>query len=199
GQTSLSDRYIKDHLGSVQKVIRENGTEENEYIYDSFGNIIYQSGTFSNQRLYTSRYYDSESGLYYYRARYYDSNTGRFISEDPIELGSYSLYAYVGNNPINFADPYGLIKIVVPSRYGECMKKVEESYSLNMKICRDRYIKCMDKCLEECSYFSKVACFTNCNLESYLCYFVVELIRLKNELWCHTLYMPVPHPHPDVH
>jgi len=86
GQTELSDRYIKDHLGSVMKVIREYGTAENEYIYDSFGNIIYQSGTLTNPRLYTSRFYDSESGIYYYRARYYDSSTGRFLSEDPLRM-----------------------------------------------------------------------------------------------------------------
>ena len=44
------------------------------------------------------------------RARYYDPVIGRFISEDPIHFagGDVNLYAYVGNNPINFVDPNGL-------------------------------------------------------------------------------------------
>ncbi|MCW1309802.1 MAG: RHS repeat-associated core domain-containing protein [Candidatus Nanoarchaeia archaeon] len=141
GQSSLSDRYIKDHLGSVQRVIRENGVSENEYIYDSFGNIVYQSGTLSNQRLYTSRYYDSESGLYYYRARYYDSNTGRFISEDPaytvmirdVSLYTLNLYFYVNQNPINSIDPLGLFCIPWLPREGG-WENVSESTKRHYKV-----------------------------------------------------------------
>jgi RHS repeat-associated protein len=46
----------------------------------------------------------------YYRARYYDTTAGRFISEDSIGFaGSGSnFYAYVGNNPTDFTDPFGL-------------------------------------------------------------------------------------------
>jgi hypothetical protein len=47
----------------------------------------------------------------YYRARYYDPGVGRFISEDPIGFdgGDPNLYRYVGNSPINFTDPSGLM------------------------------------------------------------------------------------------
>ena len=65
---------------------------------------------FSQPFTFTGREYDPESGLYYYRARYYDASTGRFISKDPIgfEGGDTNLYAYAGNNPVNFVDPTGL-------------------------------------------------------------------------------------------
>ncbi len=59
---------------------------------------------------FQSKYYDSESGLYYYYHRYYDPLRGRFITEDPIGIaGGLNLYRFVNNNPVNFVDPWGLI------------------------------------------------------------------------------------------
>ena len=82
------------------------------YAYDSFGNIL----SVGNPNLiqpytYTGREYDQESRFYYYRARYYDARAGRFISQDPIGLkgGDLNYYRYVGNNPVNRVDPWGLL------------------------------------------------------------------------------------------
>jgi RHS repeat-associated protein len=59
---------------------------------------------------YTGREQDEYTGLYYYRARFYDPQIGRFISEDPIGFrGGINWYAYVGNNPLGFTDPLGLM------------------------------------------------------------------------------------------
>jgi uncharacterized protein RhaS with RHS repeats len=51
-----------------------------------------------------------DEDLYYYRARYYDPTLQRFLSIDPIGFlsGDFNFYRYVGNNPNNFYDPYGL-------------------------------------------------------------------------------------------
>jgi RHS repeat-associated protein len=78
--------------------------------YHSFGRIIQQTGTLSNRFWYTGREWDGEIGLYFYRARYYDPLVGRFIGEDPIGFGAgdINLYRYVGNQPINFIDSFGL-------------------------------------------------------------------------------------------
>jgi RHS repeat-associated protein len=57
------------------------------------------------------QYADGEFGLglHYNRFRYYDPIIGRYISRDPIGVaGGLNLYAYVGNDPINRADPQGL-------------------------------------------------------------------------------------------
>jgi hypothetical protein len=44
-----------------------------------------------------------------YRARYYDPSIGRFLSEDPSDFdGGLNFYAYVGNDPVNWFDPFGL-------------------------------------------------------------------------------------------
>lgn len=61
-----------------------------------------------NVYCYTGRRIDAETGYYYYRARYYDPDMGRFLSADPIGYGDgLNMYAYVGNDPLNFTDPSG--------------------------------------------------------------------------------------------
>jgi hypothetical protein len=43
-------------------------------------------------------------------ADWYDPQTGRFLSQDPIGLaGGVNLYAYAGNNPASYSDPFGLL------------------------------------------------------------------------------------------
>jgi RHS repeat-associated protein len=61
---------------------------------------------------YTAQRIDPETnGLYYYRARHYSPAWGRFLQPDPIgTTGGVNLYAYVGNDPLNFTDPDGLVK-----------------------------------------------------------------------------------------
>jgi len=70
-----------------------------------------QNSSFTQPFTFTGREYDPASGLYYYRARYYDASTGRFINKDPIGFrgGDTNLYRYVGNNPVNWIDPWGLV------------------------------------------------------------------------------------------
>jgi hypothetical protein len=49
----------------------------------------------------------------YDRARYYDGSIGRFSSEDPSEfVASLNFYSYVGANPVNYVDPWGLCRIL---------------------------------------------------------------------------------------
>ena len=99
--------YHADGLGSVTSLTNTNAQPVATYVYDSFGNTTATEGIFNPFR-YTGREQDPETGLYYYRARYYDPTIGRFLSEDPIGFrGGINKYAYVGNRPLNFVDPFG--------------------------------------------------------------------------------------------
>lgn len=101
--------YLQDALGSIVGLSDSTGALVTTYSYDAFG-IVSESGFPTDQPYkYTGRD-DDRTGLYYYRSRYYSPTMRRFISEDPIGLwgDSENFYAYVGNNPVRFIDPYGL-------------------------------------------------------------------------------------------
>ncbi len=106
--------FHPDGLGSIWDLTDAAGTVARSYTYDSFGNILAQPGTVANPYTYTGREADPETGLYFYQARYYDSATGRFTSEDPLGLrgSGNNLYAYVGNQPVDYIDPTGLASFV---------------------------------------------------------------------------------------
>jgi RHS repeat-associated protein len=106
--------FVQDHLGSTSALTDVSGNVVERITYSAYGE---STGSSLTRYQYTGREHDSLTGLYYYRARWYDAQMGRFISEDPIEFaGGMNWYAYVGNNPVNYADPYGLQDRKSPER-----------------------------------------------------------------------------------
>ncbi|ARN56568.1 RHS repeat-associated core domain-containing protein [Sedimentisphaera salicampi] len=62
-----------------------------------------------NPYMFTGRRYDAGTGLYYYRARMYSPKIARFLQTDPLGyFDTINPYAYCGNNPVNYIDPWGL-------------------------------------------------------------------------------------------
>jgi RHS repeat-associated protein len=101
--------FLTDALGSTIALTDDTGAVVTEYTYDPFGSTISTGVASANPFQYTGRERDTATGLYYYRTRYYSSGLHRFISEDRIEITPWeaNLYTYVGNDPVNFVDPYG--------------------------------------------------------------------------------------------
>jgi RHS repeat-associated protein len=131
--------YLNDHLGTPQAVTDGTGKSVWEALYKPFGEAsVHPSSAIVNNFRFPGQYYDAETGLHYNYHRYYDPRTGRYMTPDPLHLGSVhlakgniatvlpafllyeyglsnpqalNLYPYVENNPLNFHDPYGLFSI----------------------------------------------------------------------------------------
>jgi RHS repeat-associated protein len=104
-------RVISDHLGSVRLVVNaSDGTIMQRMRYDEYGQVLEDTNPGSQPFGYAGGLYDSATGLVRFGARDYDPEIGRWLAKDPIgfEGKQLNLYAYVGGNPINAIDPFGL-------------------------------------------------------------------------------------------
>ena len=81
------------------------------YTYDTFGNIISQSGAMIDVFAFrfSTKYFDADCGLYYYGYRHYKPLILRWLTEDPLEENGWvNLYAFNSNSPVHVVDILGL-------------------------------------------------------------------------------------------
>lgn len=116
GTTDQTLFYHCDGKTHIIALTDSSGNIVERYTYDAYGKPSLfdsslkpiASSQFSNPYLFTARYYDRETGLYYYRARYLRPEDGRFIQRDPLrDMYRLILYQYASDNPINYRDPLG--------------------------------------------------------------------------------------------
>jgi RHS repeat-associated protein len=103
---------LTDGLGNISRLIdATDGSLAAEYDYDPYGGPVIERGiaTEACPFRHRTRYYDSESWLYYYGYRYYDPSTTKWISKDPLaEAGGWNLTCFCSNDPVNKMDSLGL-------------------------------------------------------------------------------------------
>lgn len=128
--------YFYDANGNVGQLLDGSGAIAAKYEYDPYGNLTLAGGdaAATNPFRFSTKYFDVETGLYYYGYRYYLPGLGRWASRDPIEeLASDQVrrperptadvvrprmradeqadenpYNFSQNTPLNHVDPVGL-------------------------------------------------------------------------------------------
>jgi RHS repeat-associated protein len=123
--------YHNDHLGTPQKMTDSSGQVVWAADYKPFGEATITVSTITNNLRFPGQYYDAETGLNYNYFRDYNPVIGRYVEKDPIgQRGGFNLYRYVGNNPNNRKDPYGLdpdLRDVITTFIQEALTSVIEN------------------------------------------------------------------------
>ena len=125
--------YHPDHLGSVHSVSDSEGNPYERIEYTPFGEMWIEIREDANTKdlnyipyRFTSKEWDSETGLYSFPARYFEPKLSRWMSADPagfeiidpqenssLLISAANWYSYSENNPVKYKDPDGKLPTVV--------------------------------------------------------------------------------------
>ncbi len=121
-----------DGNGNVSEYLDASGGIVAHYEYSPFGETVVATGPNASDFLhrFSTKYFDPETGLYYYGYRFYSPGVGRWVSRDPIKEKAFAslfdpsmsyqfdstisirvsnLYCFSDNGPISKKDFLGLL------------------------------------------------------------------------------------------
>jgi len=134
--------FNKNLQGDIIEIVNAySGKTVAKYSYDAWGKCTIDPDSIDtviaerNPFRYRGYYYDQETDLYYLQSRYYDANTGRFVNGDMVEFAvmqqgivEHNLFAYCGNDAINYIDCFGYAPLTLFKTSKEAVKDFAYNY-----------------------------------------------------------------------
>jgi RHS repeat-associated protein len=131
-QSGQNYSYLYDGSGNVEAVLNASQAVVAAYRYDPFGVRLNQTGSLLQPYGFSTKRYDPALGMIQYEARTYWPAIGKWASRDPLgEAGGLNLYAFVGNNPVNWVDPWGEKAIALPNHHYHDYGSAPYKYSVS--------------------------------------------------------------------
>jgi len=130
-----STYYHADGAGNITALMNGSQNIVAQYLYNPYGKLVGEWGGMAdaNKYRFSSKEWDPLSGMYYYGFRFYDPNLQRWPNHDPIGEPGFevmqrdspysthpfiqipveltegpNIYEFVGNDPLQGIDPFGL-------------------------------------------------------------------------------------------
>lgn len=107
-------KTICDQLGSTRLVVElSSGAVVERYEFDDYGRALRAIAGGVAAHGFAGGLVDTDAGTIHWGARDYLPELGRWAVRDPIFFAGRdtNLYSYVENDPVNFVDPWGLMKL----------------------------------------------------------------------------------------
>ena len=189
-RSGVRKQYVPDSLGSTRALLDNAQTQTDTFSYWPYGEVASRTGTTPTPFQYvgTAGYRQDSASKTYVRARYLDTPKSRWLTEDPLGIGSgdSNIFKYVRNCPTNRIDPTGLLDsqycllfcIPFGTAYGACYDACSTAADVQaLQAVWDKYMHSKQDCRNPTS-----------NADCFLCPSTGNTYRISCEACCERLH-----------